>query len=77
MTPSSFRGAQEIYVPCLENGSIHYLAREAIFASDNRSTWIIKDAHRHPLSAITKRASVKFVATDNDPDNRHPPDSAF
>lgn len=77
MTTDSFRGAQEIYVPCLENGAIHYLARETIFATHSMSTWIIKDAPTHPLSAIAKRASVKFIAADNVPDNHHPPDSAF
>ncbi|KIN01536.1 hypothetical protein OIDMADRAFT_122646 [Oidiodendron maius Zn] len=64
MASGSIHSAHEIYVPYLENGSVHYLARETICASDRMSAWIIKDALPHPLPTIAKPTPLNFMATE-------------
>ena len=65
MASGSIHSAHEIYVPYLENGSVHYLARETIYASDRMSAWIIKDALPHPLPTIAKPTPLNVMATED------------
>jgi len=43
MMPGPFRISREVYVPQLENGSLHYQVMEIIAASDFDSGWAVKD----------------------------------
>jgi len=43
MMPGPFRISREVYVPQLENGSLHYQIMEIIAASDFDSGWAVKD----------------------------------
>jgi len=43
MMPDPFRISREVYVPQLENGSLHYTIMEIIAASDADSGWAVKD----------------------------------
>jgi hypothetical protein len=52
-------------VPYLENGSVHYLARETVFASDRMGAWMIKDALPHPLPTISKPTPLNFFAMED------------
>ena len=65
MPSGSVRNAHEVYVPYLENGSVYYLARETIFASDRMSAWVIKDALSHPLPTIAKSTRLNFIAMED------------
>lgn len=65
MASGSFRSAHEVYVPYLENGSVHYLARETVFASDRMGAWMIKDALPHPLPTISKPTPLNFFAMED------------
>jgi hypothetical protein len=72
MMSSSLRRVQEVYVPYLENGSVHYLARETISANDRLSAWVIKDSPTPPLPTVAKPTPLNFIATEADLD-MHPP----
>lgn len=49
MMPGPFRISREVYVPQLENGSLHYHVMEIIAASDFDSGWAVKDMPHHGL----------------------------
>ena len=42
MMTASFRKSREIYVPRLENGSLHYTIMEIVTGSDIDSGWAVK-----------------------------------
>jgi len=65
MMPGPFRISREVYVPQLENGSLHYTIMEIIAASDADSGWAVKDLPSHPLfPTATGPSAVSFTATD-------------
>lgn len=72
MISSSFRRAQEVYVPHLENGSVQYLARETISAGDRMDVWILKDTPPYPLSTLAKAHSINAITMEDGLDTHQP-----
>ncbi len=64
MMPSPFRISREVYVPQLENGSLHYTIMEIIAASDADSGWAVKDLPSQPFPTATGPSAVSFTAMD-------------
>lgn len=62
-----FRISRDIYVPQLENGSLHYIMMEIIAASDFDSGWGVKTAPvpEFPMATVpsTVPSVVSFKAT--------------
>jgi len=64
MMPGPFRISREVYVPQLENGSLHYTIMEIIAASDADSGWAVKDLPSQPFPTGTGPSVVSFTAMD-------------
>ncbi len=64
MMPGPFRISQEVYVPQLENGSLHYTIMEIIAASDADSGWAVKDLPSQPFPTATGPSAVSCTAMD-------------
>ena len=64
MMPDPFRISREVYVPQLENGSLHYTIMEIIAASDADSGWAVKDLPSQPFPTATGPSAVSFTAMD-------------
>jgi hypothetical protein len=64
MMPGPFRISREVYVPQLENGSLHYTIMEIIAASDADSGWAVKDLPSQPFPTATGPSAVSFTAVD-------------
>ena len=64
MMPGPFRISREVYVPQLENGSLHYTIMEIIAASDADSGWAVKDLPSQPFPTATGPSVVSFTAMD-------------
>lgn len=62
--PGPFRISREVYVPQLENGSLHYTIMEIIAASDADSGWAVKDLPSQPFPTATGPSAVSFTAMD-------------
>jgi hypothetical protein len=62
--PGLFRLSREIYVPQLENGSLHYIIMEIVAASDADSGWAVKDMPIQLYPAVTGPSAVGFNASD-------------
>ncbi len=43
MMASPFRISREVFVPQIENGSLHYFIREIVAASDTDSGWAVRE----------------------------------
>jgi hypothetical protein len=65
MMPGPFRISREVYVPQLENGSLHYTIMEIIAASDADSGWAVKDLPSQPFPTATGPSAVSFTAIDD------------
>jgi len=64
MMSSPFRISREVYVPQIENGSLHYIIMEIVAASDTDSGWAVKDIPIQPFPTATGPTAVSFTATD-------------
>jgi len=64
MIPGPFRISREVYVPQLENGSLHYTMMEIIAASDVDSGWAVKDLPSQPFPTATGPSAVSFAVMD-------------
>lgn len=62
--PGPFRISREVYVPQLENGSLHYALMEIIAASDFDSGWAVKDLPTQPFPAATGPSVVNMAAVE-------------
>jgi len=62
--PGPFRISREVYVPQLENGSLHYTIMEIIAASDADSGWAVKDLPTQPFPAATGPSAVNMTAME-------------
>lgn len=62
--PGPFRISREVYVPQLENGSLHYTIMEIIAASDFDSGWAVKDLPTQPFPTATGPTAVNLTATE-------------
>jgi len=58
-----FRISREVYVPQLENGTIHYTVKEIVAANDADSGWAVKDIATQPFLTAAPPA-VSFTAMD-------------
>lgn len=56
-----FRISREIYVPQLENGSLHYIMMEIIAASDFDSGWGVKVVPPRPSPAFPNSTAPSTV----------------
>jgi len=74
--PGPFRISREVYVPQLENGSLHYTIMEIIAASDFDSGWAVKDLPTQPFPAATGPSAVNLTAMEG-VDTRRIPKSGF
>ena len=61
---STFRISREVYVPQIENGSLHYIIMEIVAASDTDIGWAVKDTPIQPYPTATGPTAVNFAATD-------------
>jgi hypothetical protein len=61
---SPFRISREVYVPQIENGSLHYILMDIVAASDTDSGWAVKDTPIQPFPTATGPTAVSFTATD-------------
>jgi len=61
---SPFRISREVYVPQIENGSLHYIIMEIVAASDTDSGWAVKDMPIQPFPTATGPTAVSFTVTD-------------
>ena len=62
-----FRISREVYVPQLENGSLHYTIMEIVAASDADSGWAVKDMKDlpvEPFPAATGPSTKSYAAID-------------
>lgn len=57
-----FRISREIYVPLLENGSLHYIIMEIVAASDADSGWAVKTSPVQPFPTSTVPSTVSGVS---------------
>ena len=62
--PGTFCISREVYVPQLENGSLHYTVMEIIAASDADSGWAVKDLPTQPFPTATGPAPLSFTTVD-------------
>jgi len=62
--PGPFRISREVYVPQLENGSLHYTIMEINASSDADSGWAVKDLPSQPFPTATGPSAVSFTAID-------------
>ncbi|TVY21016.1 hypothetical protein LARI1_G000576, partial [Lachnellula arida] len=69
LMPTPFRLSQEVYVPHLENGALHYIIMEIIATSDTDSGWVVKDLPSQHFPVATGPSAVSTAAIDG-PDNR-------
>jgi hypothetical protein len=53
-----------VYVPQIENGSLHYIIMEIVAASDTDRGWAVKDIPIQPFPTATGPTAVSFTATD-------------
>jgi len=74
--PGPFRISREVYVPQLENGSLHYTIVEIIAASDFDSGWAVKDLPTQPFPAAIGPSAVNLTAMEG-VDTRRIPKSGF
>jgi len=59
-----FRISREVYVPQLENGSLHYTIMEIIAASDFDSGWAVKDLPTQPYPTVTGPSAVTMTVVE-------------
>lgn len=74
--PGPFRISREVYVPQLENGSLHYTIMEIIAASDFDSGWAVKDLPTQPFPTATGPTAVNLTAMEG-VDTQRIPKSGF
>ncbi|KUJ22946.1 uncharacterized protein LY89DRAFT_727735 [Mollisia scopiformis] len=70
--PGSFRISREVYVPQLENGSLHYTIMEIIAASDFDSGWAVKDLPTQAFPTATGPSAVNLTAMERVDAPRNP-----
>jgi len=58
-----FRLSREIFVPQLENGTLHYIIMEIVAASDADSGWAVKVPQPQTFPTSTVPASVPSMVT--------------
>jgi len=58
-----FRISREVYVPQLENGTLHYTVKEIVAANDADSGWAVKEMAVQPFPT-TAHPAVSFTAMD-------------
>jgi len=63
MMSGPFRISREVYVPQLENGTLHYTVKEIVAANDADSGWAVKDMATEPFLTAVPPA-VSFTAMD-------------
>jgi len=61
---SPFRISREVFVPQIENGSLHYIIMEIVAASDTDSGWAVKDIPIQPFPTATEPSVVTIKAVD-------------
>lgn len=71
MMSSPFRISREVFVPQIENGSLHYIVMEIVAASDTDSGWAVKDIPIQPYPAATGPSAVSIKAIDGVDTQRH------
>lgn len=59
-----FRISREVFVPHIENGSLHYIIMEIIAASDTDSGWVVKEIPHQPYPAATEPSAISIKAVD-------------
>jgi hypothetical protein len=62
--PFPFLISREVYVPQLENGSLHYIIMEIVAASDADSGWAVKDTPTQAFPMATEPSAVSFTMAD-------------
>lgn len=62
--PGTFRISREVYVPQLENGSLHYTIMEIIAASDFDSGWALKELTTQAFPTATGPSAVSLTAME-------------
>jgi len=63
IVPGPFRISREVYVPQLENGTLHYTVKEIVAANDADSGWAVKDIATQSFVTAAPPA-VSFTAMD-------------
>jgi hypothetical protein len=59
-----FRISREVYVPQLENGTLHYTIMEIVAASDADSGWAVKDKPTQPYPTATEPSVATLTTMD-------------
>jgi hypothetical protein len=62
--PGPFRISREVYVPHLENGSLHYTIMEIVAASDFDSGWAVKDLPPQSYPTASGPSAVNMTVMD-------------
>ena len=58
------RISREVFVPQIENGSLHYIIMDIVAASDTDSGWAVKDIPIEPFPTSTGPSAVRIKAVD-------------
>lgn len=74
MMSNPFRISREVFVPQIENGSLHYIVMDIVAASDTDSGWAIKESPslRQTFPTATGPSAVTIQAIDGIDSHRIP-----
>jgi len=64
MLSSPFRISREVFVPQIENGSLHYIIMEIVAVSDTDSGWAVKEYPIQPFPTATRPPALSIKAVD-------------
>jgi len=70
--PGPFRISREVYVPQLENGSLHYTVMEIIAASDFDSGWVVKPLPPQSYPTASGPSAVNMTVMDGVDTQKNP-----